>query len=113
MSTKIEFKPDFEVVLPHTHARIEHCVATGASRFVMPQRGGGFRKTWLTKRMGLHEHLALATFGLNPVARLWRGLMGEMVGYTPLAELPARLRDRAVRERNRCGYQLPLSELQP
>ncbi len=111
MTTPIEFKPDFEVVLPHTHARIQHCIATGASRFVMPLRGGGVRKTWLTKRLRLHEHLALATFGLNPEARLWRGLMNELVGFTPLRELPVGLRSRAARERLRCGYPLPVEEL--
>jgi hypothetical protein len=108
------FVPDFEVVLPHTHMRLEHCISTGATRSVWVGRDGKQHRRWLVKWLTLSEHLALATFGLNYESATWFGLMGELVGYTKLTELPLCMRGRVVVRRqlsDRCRNWLPNEEL--
>lgn len=108
------FAPDFEVILPHTHARLEHCVSTGATRFLFPLRDGSESRRWLVKWLTIHEHVAVATIGLDSETASWFGLMGELVGYTKLADLPARMRVRVAARRqksDRCRNWLPEEEL--
>jgi hypothetical protein len=93
------FVPDFEVVLPHTHMRLEHCISTGATRSVWVGRDGKQHRRWLVK---------------NYESATWFGLMGELVGYTKLTELPLCMRGRVVVRRqlsDRCRNWLPNEEL--